>query len=179
MPMLDSPKLDYVPSYVDSLREGYYVGIQKRKTEKEISDIEKNPQSFLDDFLAIRTDPVVLPNGDLAERMPQTKFWYVEEKHFIGEIGIRHRLTETLKLLGGHIGFGVRPSEQNKGRATHMLQLALGFCREQLGFDKVLITVNDINHPSIKVIEKCGGVLEDIIKRPYDEALARRYWITL
>ena len=40
-------------------------------------------------------------------------YWFVDEErnYFIGEISIRHRLTDSLRRYGGHIGYGVRFSE--------------------------------------------------------------------
>lgn len=48
-----------------------------------------------------------------------------ERNYFIGEISIRHRLTDDPKCYGGHIGYSVRCSEWNKGYGTLMLRLAL------------------------------------------------------
>ena len=48
-----------------------------------------------------------------------------ERNYFIGEISIRHRLTDDPKCYGGHIGYSVRYSEWNKGYGTLMLRLAL------------------------------------------------------
>lgn len=54
-------------------------------------------------------------------------FWLVDDEfdYFIGEITIRHRLTDALTKYGGHIGYGIRFSEWNKGYGTHMLEMAL------------------------------------------------------
>ena len=54
-------------------------------------------------------------------------YWLVDDErdYFIGEISIRHRLTEALEQYGGHIGYGVRYSEWNKGYGTLMLKFAL------------------------------------------------------
>ena len=45
-----------------------------------------------------------LPNG----WVPATCLWFVDEQEFLGEISIRHELTENLEKLGGHVGYGVR-----------------------------------------------------------------------
>jgi predicted acetyltransferase len=46
-----------------------------------------------------------------------------------------------------------------------------------LGLDKVLVTCNDSNLASARVIEKAGGVLEDV--RDTEHGCTRRYWIIL
>lgn len=49
-------------------------------------------------------------------RVGSDYYWLVDEDngYFIGEISIRHRLTDDLKRYGGHIGYGVRFSEWKK-----------------------------------------------------------------
>ena len=179
MPKLDLPKLDYMPSYIAALREGYRVGIQRAKTEEEISTIENDSQAFLDDFFAIKTEPVTFPDGEVVPRVPQTKFWFMDGNEFLGEIGIRHELNHKLIITGGHMGYGVRPAYQGKGMATEMVRQALEFCRDTLGLDKVLITASETNPASYKVIEKNGGILENKVNSIFDGKPARRYWITL
>ena len=81
------------------------------------------------------------------------------DNRIIGVIDIRHELNDFLKEYGGHIGYAVRPSERRKGYATEMLRLALDFCRN-LELDKVMVGCYKDNFPSVRTIEKCGGVLE-------------------
>ncbi len=94
----------------------------------------------------------------------------------IGMIDIRHRLNAYLANFGGHIGYSVAPEYRNKGYAKAMLKIALEKCRE-LSIKEILITCDDTNIASSKVIESCGGIMEDI--RPCDKDMIRRYWIHL
>lgn len=118
-----------------------------------------------------------LPDGYVRA----TYLWLIENNEFIGEISIRHDLTDSLMRFGGNIGYGVRYSQWNKGFGTKMLALALIYAKEVIGLDKVLITCNDNNYGSARVIEKNGGVLQDKIKNTVDgiDRLSRRYWIYL
>ena len=75
---------------------------------------------------------------------------------------------------GGHIGYGIRPSA--RGLATWAVQSVL-VRAPALGLRKVLVTCGDSNLASARVIEKAGGVLEDV--RETELGLTRRYWITL
>ena len=95
----------------------------------------------------------------------------------IGSIAIRNYLNESLLKTGGHIGYGIRPSERRKGYGTKMLALALEKCRE-LGFDKVLVTCDKDNTASAKTALRGGGVLENEITEE-DGNIVQRYWITL
>jgi predicted acetyltransferase len=47
-----------------------------------------------------------------------------------------------------------------------------------LGLQRVLITCGDDNTASARLIESCGGVLEDVIT-PAGSPATRRYWIDL
>ena len=77
-----------------------------------------------------------LPDGYVRA----TYLWLIENNEFIGEISIRHDLTDSLMRFGGNIGYGVRYSQWNKGFGTKMLALALIYAKEVIGLDKVLIT---------------------------------------
>ena len=113
-------------------------------------------------------------------RVAQTTYWLVDGGKFIGEIGIRHELNDYLLQYGGNIGYGVRYSCWGKGYGTKMLSLALKKAKN-LGLDKVLITCDDDNLASAKVIEKNNGKLENVVENTIDgkTILTRRYWIEL
>jgi predicted acetyltransferase len=92
-----------------------------------------------------------------------TYLWMVEddpEDHVVGRISLRHALTPWLLEVGGHIGYAVRPSARGRGYATRALALMLPVAAAH-GIDPVLITCDDTNVASRKVIEANGGVLED------------------
>lgn len=106
-------------------------------------------------------------------------YWLVDNSIdlFIGEISIRHKLTDELIKYGGHIGYGVRFSEWGKGYGSYMLKLGLEKARE-IGISKVLITCNDDNLRSSKVMENNNMILQDKIENNIDgkKILTRRYW---
>lgn len=93
----------------------------------------------------------------------------------VGRVSIRHSLNEYLHQRGGHIGYGIRPEFRRRGLATEILRAALEITRA-LGIEKVLVTCDDSNIASSRVIEKCGGDLENIAELDDGEKL-RRYWI--
>ena len=105
-------------------------------------------------------------------RVQQTTLWLVEDDDYIGRISMRHTLTPLLVAIGGHVGYDVRPSRRRQGHATHMLRLALPRLAA-LGIDPALITCNDTNVGSIKVIEACGGrIANDSVDMEAARALA-------
>lgn len=117
---------------------------------------------------------------DLEEGfVPSSAYWLVdEEERILGSIDIRHALNDQLRFRGGHIGYGIRPSERRKGLAGVMLSLALDICR-QMGISHVLITCSKENKGSVKTILKNGGVLESEDWDPHQHEIFQRYFITL
>lgn len=113
-----------------------------------------------------------LPKG----YVPETNFWLIDKNQYIGSIDIRHKLSPFLKIRGGHIGYAIRPSAWGKGYGSHLLRLGLKKALA-LNLKKVLITCDDANIPSLKIIEKNGGQLKE--KATVDGTLIRRYWIKL
>lgn len=58
--------------------------------------------------------------------VPDSTYWLVtDENKIVGAVNIRHSLTKHLFNAGGHIGYGIRPSERRKGYATKLLALSL------------------------------------------------------
>lgn len=110
-----------------------------------------------------------------------TFFWLVDRDRFIGGISVRHALTPSLLRYGGHIGYAVRFSEWGKGYGTQMLRLVLPHAKAITKDNRFLITCDDDNIGSARVIEKNGGILENKVQNIIDgkEITTRRYWITL
>ena len=99
-----------------------------------------------------------------------TNLWWVDEAGYIGRMSIRHTLNDWLADVGGHIGYDVRRSRRREGHATAMLAAALPVARD-LGIEKALLTCDEDNIASRLVIERNGGVLEDVRKGKL------RYWV--
>jgi hypothetical protein len=59
--------------------------------------------------------------------------------------------------------------------------MALMYCKETLNLHKVLITCDDDNIGSIKVIENNGGILENKVQNRLSRGnvTTRRYWINI
>ncbi|KQL44676.1 GCN5 family acetyltransferase [Brevibacillus choshinensis] len=105
-------------------------------------------------------------------------YWLVNEQSQIaGAVNIRHDLTERLLNTGGHIGYGVVPSQRRKGYATAILEQSLQITRE-LGLNRVLVACDAGNIGSEKTIVKNGGVFEsEFIEE--DGNVVKRFWIEL
>jgi predicted acetyltransferase len=110
--------------------------------------------------------------------VPATFLFAFVGTRIVGRVSIRHTLTPDLERCGGHIGYAVVPEFRRQGCATAMLAQAVVIARDRLGLSRVLVTCDDDNVGSIRVIEKNGGVLENVVAVPGGAAPKRRYWIT-
>ncbi|MEJ6464779.1 GNAT family N-acetyltransferase [Fusobacterium polymorphum] len=121
-----------------------------------------------------RSSKATVPEG----LVPSSIYLGIREKdnYIVGMIDIRHYLNDFLKQFGGNIGYSVRKSERNKGYAKQMLKLALEKCKD-LKMKKVLITCDEDNIASEKVILSAGAKLEDI--RSLEGKNKKRFWIDL
>ena len=111
-----------------------------------------------------------------ATGLVHAAYWWIidQEDMVLGAISLRYTLTDFLLQAAGHIGYGVRPSARGRGAASFALREVLSVARRR-HLDSVLITCDNDNAASARVIEKHGGVLEDIRDTPI--GLKRRYWI--
>lgn len=109
--------------------------------------------------------------------VPATLYFLIDEGGRIyGAVHVRHELNEYLLKYGGHIGYGIRPSERKKGIGAVMLSLVLPTVK-RLGIDKVLVTCDKGNLASAKTILKNGGILENEVSD--GNSIVQRYWIQL
>ena len=88
---------------------------------------------------------------------------------------VRYELPESLTEEIGDIGYGVRPSERNKGYATTMLRYALSVCKEK-GKDKAVLGCYKDNLASARTIQKNGGVLMEENDN-YNEGKISQYYL--
>lgn len=152
----------YAP-LVDWPADGAFAGL--RFTLEDV----RSPRTFADlvDLLAAQERPhAPRPPG----RGASTERWIVAEDRFVGRISLRHDLDELLLTWGGHIGYVVRPSARRRGHATAALAAMLPLALER-GLARVLVTCDEDNLGSRRVIEACGGRYED------SREGKRRYWV--
>lgn len=83
----------------------------------------------------------------------------IEDGRLVGCIKLHHTLTEELKN-GGHIAYGIRPSERKKGYGKQQLELILNYA-ENIGMKNVIIACDKSNIASAMTAKSCGAVLSD------------------
>jgi predicted acetyltransferase len=111
-------------------------------------------------------------------KVPATMFYGFVNGEIVGRIHVRHYLNDFLLKCGGHVGYAIAPRFRKRGYATEMMRQVLPICRS-LGIKKMLVTCDDTNMASWKIIESFGGRLENIILDESDQKMTRRYWIDL
>lgn len=169
--ILSKPSIELEEEYLSFYQEWKQSGetMVPWVIEKDPSNFEAMVQSLLES-----EDGINLPEG----WVPDSTFWLINENNrVLGAVNIRHRLTERLMDRGGHIGYGIRPTERRKGYATKLLALSLEKVKG-FGVDKALITCDESNTASLRTILNNGGVQDtDFIEE--DGNVIKRFWIEI
>ena len=172
MPELVLPTASVRESFLEAMEEFVAEGAENSQTAAWIEHNApgwQDPEVFETFCEAVRADALEETPRPQAH-VPCTTLWWVDGDDYLGRIAIRHRLTDFLLEVGGHIGYDVRPTRRREGHATSMLRQSLPWARD-LGVDPALVTCDDDNVGSIRVIENAGGELEDV------RGAKRRYWV--
>ncbi|MBT5016539.1 GNAT family N-acetyltransferase [Candidatus Peregrinibacteria bacterium] len=166
------PSLKYKDSFLDALME-----FEKTKEAgfwKFPDETPRTLESYIERILN-HSEGADLPDN----WVPCTSYWLIDENNeFVGHINIRHRLNDFLTNFGGHIGYAIRPSMRRQGHGTQILKLALPKAAA-LGLDRILITCDKTNTPSLKIIEKNNGIFENECEQTGDLPTKLRFWIDL
>ena len=117
---------------------------------------------------------VGLPDGFV----PHSSYWLVRGVEVIGVSNLRHELNAALRLEGGHIGYGIRPSLRGQGFGAAILRYTLERARSS-GLERVLLTCSKSNVASARIVLANGGVLESEDFHPPRNEVLQRYWIDL
>ena len=96
---------------------------------------------------------------EVTERIVPAKTYFLirrSDDRIIGMSNLRLALTEGLKRVGGHIGYGIRPTERGNGYNKINLYLALKEFQKE-GIDEILLDANIDNPASWRTMEALGG----------------------
>ena len=97
------------------------------------------------------------------------------DNKIVGTINVRWNLSEEMLQFGGHIGYGIRPSERRKG--YNKINLYLGMIEaKKVGLEKVMLDCDVNNLGSDKTLKALGGKLERTEIDPSDGILTNVYW---
>ena len=135
------------------------------------------PGMSYQDMLTILEDECVGRNI-AAGRVPHTMLYAFLDGKIIGRVSIRHELNDFLLRRGGNIGYSVAESFRRKGFATELMRAGMDYC-QTLGLSKILVTCDDENEASWRIIEKFDATLENKFIDETENKTIRRYWLAL
>lgn len=116
------------------------------------------------------------PDTDLPEgRVPCSYRWIVQDARVLGTVAVRHALTPSLLVEGGHIAYAVGPVHRRRGVASAALALALEVCARR-GIDPALVTCEVDNLASARTIDRARGERGGWLDTEQDGI--RRTWVT-
>ena len=93
-------------------------------------------------------------------KVPATTYWLYADGVPVGFGKLRHFLTDALRKAGGHIGYGIAPQYRGKGYGKELLKLLLRKA-DEMGIDKVLVTIHLDNRASLAVALANGGAIAE------------------
>src|ERR1700680_292668 len=169
MLFLVEPSLTYKDSFIAGTRESQAEGLE---LSTNLDKISKDFEAFLhmlEESKHVNTS---------SNRVPMSDFWLIDGDGYAGRLSLRHELNEALLVWGGHIGYQIRPLKRRRGYGKEILRLGLIKARE-LGLRRVLVTCDEDNTGSRKIIEYNGGQLENIIEVRDSPVRKMRYWIDI
>ena len=113
-------------------------------------------------------------------RCPGKTFLLIRESdnRLVGTFNLRWDLNESMLRFGGHIGYGIRPTERRKGYNKINLYLAM-IEAKKVGLDKVMLDCDVNNLGSDKTLKALGGSLERTEIDPFDGILTNVYWFNV
>ena len=101
-----------------------------------------------------------------------------DDNKIVGTINIRWNLTQEMLNFGGHIGYGIRPTERRKG--YNKINLYLGLIEaKKLGLEKVMLDCDVENLGSDRTLKALGGKLERTEIDASDGTLTNVYWFDI
>lgn len=166
------PSMEYMEKGIDYIQEHINVGSHINGS----GGLDKYLDNYQGWLEKLNQDRMCIPN---EQRVPAETYYLVNEQDkIIGMINIRLCLNERLMKCGGHIGYGIRPSERNKGYNKINLYLALLRC-QQLGIQEVILDCDSINLASFRTMEALGGVRIDEYYSEQKQCLVWRYIINI
>jgi predicted acetyltransferase len=108
------------------------------------------------------------PGDPLLGLAPSCRFRIFDEHGTeVGHINFRVGATRHITMTAGHIGYAILPEHRGFSYAYHACLALAPFIR--LHYDRVILTSNPENAPSIRIIEKLGASFINEVKVPVDD----------
>lgn len=161
---LTDPSERYQDSYLEALQEFQAEG---RHLEIPLEEVAAHFGDFVQHL-----------REQAPGRVPFSYFWLIDGNNYIGRLILRYGVNKHLLQMGGHIGYEIRPSCRRQGYGKLILKYGLERAKAS-GLERVLLTCDQDNLGSRRIIEFHGGMLENIIEVEQWPVKVCRYWIEL
>ncbi len=167
---LIKPSIEYRDTFIEGLKEykqeGGFPTVDSEERRIHFKEyVERLGREFKEGY------------GD-TEKIHLEHLWLVDRDTYIGTLLLRHQLNEDLLNIGGNITYEIRPTQRNKGYGKKILELALPEAKSR-GLEKVLVTCDEDNIASKKIIELNGGIEDAYYFKEGMRVKKLRYWIDL
>ena len=169
MSVLVDPSVAYRDEFLAAQREFVREGKGRYDVQRLANDFPR----FVA-VLMLQRDPKKVEPG----LVPASDYWLIDNGVYVGRLSIRHQLNDYLYRIGGHIGYEIRPSRRRHGYGYEILRLGLEKAR-LVGLRRALVTCDETNIGSKKIIEHNGGIFENTSEVPGSPVKKLRYWIDL
>ena len=170
MIFLTEPNIEYQETFLAGMLEFHQEG---KMLQYNFQLVSQNFEKFLYHLRTQQDWTKLAPHI-----IPQRHFWLIDDDEFIGILSLRRGPDEAFIRISGHIGYQVRPSKRRRGYGKELLRRGLQKAKE-LGITRVLLTCDEDNIASKKVIESNGGQFEKAILIDGGPIKKLRYWIDL
>ena len=125
------------------------------------------PECLPGEGISLRFEGVV-PGDALQGLVPYYHFKIIDaDEIVIGHINFRVGDTSHIRITAGHIGYQVLPEHRGHGYALAACKALAPFVRSH--YDRVVLTVDPANAPSIRVIERLGALFIEEVDVPEDD----------
>lgn len=166
---LASPSKQYKDTFLEALQEE--IQAEGDQMAHKIQSIAADFEGFLQRLSNMERGINIPPH-----LVPASSFWLIDDGEYIGSLNLRHELNDDLLHFGGHIGYDIRPSKRRKGYGKEILRLGLEKACER-GLRQVLVTCDETNIGSKKIIEANDGIFENAVTQEGSPVKKLRYWI--
>lgn len=169
------PSVQYKESFIEAVKE-YQADTSNALTnemynELDVAELEAHFDTYASEQVSHARGENLRPGW-----VPCSNYWLIDNEEFIGALRIRHTLSGHLVKTGGHIGYDIRPTKRRQGYGSAILSLALPEAKK-LGIERILVTCDETNEASRKIIERNGGVLENSLPNGDTGVDKLRFWI--